>query len=151
VNASAVPSEFDGGAEPEVPEVTPDYIRLEFPHGFPAAPARRAAAAALRAWNMSHRADDVLLVTTELVQNVSLHTTGGGELHVALRPNGILIEVADTSPQPPVLRAHDPRGLGGRGLLILAAVARRWGCRPVSWAGHRGKVVWAEIAFTPTS
>jgi hypothetical protein len=142
-------SEFDRGSVMPVP--VPHDIRLPFPHGFPTALARRAAAGALQAWRLSHRADDVLLVTTELVQNVTRHTTSGGELLVALRADGILIEVADTSPQPPVLRIRDPRGVGGRGLLILAAVTRRWGCRPVSWSGHHGKIVWAEIALNPTS
>jgi hypothetical protein len=138
-------SDFDGGGV----QPFPDDIHLPFPHGFPTALARRAAAGALQAWNLSHRADDILIVTTELVQNVTRHTTSGGELFLALRPDDILIEVADTSPKPPVLRPRDPRRIGGRGLLILASVARRWGCRPVSWAGHRGKIVWAEVALNP--
>jgi anti-sigma regulatory factor (Ser/Thr protein kinase) len=123
----------------------PDDIRIPFPHGFPTALARRAVDAALQAWSVSHRADDILLVTTELVQNVTRHTASGGELHLALRPDGILIEVADTSPEPPVLLDSDPRVIGGRGLHILAALTSRWGCRVVSRGRHR-KIVWAELA-----
>jgi len=58
------------------------------------------------------------------------HTAGGGELRLTLQHNTILIEVADTDPQPPTLRTHDPRSLGGRGLIIVAAIARRWGHQP---------------------
>jgi hypothetical protein len=149
VSVSAIPPEFERGLAVAGTEALSAEIRLAFPHGFPTARARRAAAAALRAWQLSHRADDVLLVATELVQNVTRHTAGGGELRLALRPGAILVEVADTSTRPPVLRAYDPPGLGGRGLLILARVGRRWGFRPTPWAGHPGKVVWVELALTP--
>ena len=112
-----------------------------------AAAARRAAEEALRVWDLVHHADDVLLVTTELVANVIQHTDGAGELLLALRPDVILIEVADTSPRPPTPLDHDVRRSGGRGLLLVAAIAHRWGWRPELWAGQTGKVVWAEIAF----
>jgi hypothetical protein len=78
---------------------------------------------------------------------IPARSSGGGELRLALQHNTILIEVADTDPQPPVLCAHDPRGLGGRGIIIVASVARRWGHRPTSWAGHTGKIVWAELVL----
>jgi hypothetical protein len=128
----------------------PADIRIPFAHGFPTALVRRAVDAALQAWSLSHRADDVLLVTTELVQNVTRHTASGGELRLTLRPDGILIEVADTSPEPPVLVDSDPRVIGGRGLLILGALTSRWGCRAVSRGRHR-KIVWAELALGPAA
>ena len=112
-----------------------------------AASARRAAEETLRVWDMVHHADDVLLVTTELIANVIQHTDGTGELLLALRRDVILIEVADTSPQLPTPLVNDVRRTGGRGLLLVAAIAHRWGSRPALWDGHAGKVVWAEIAL----
>jgi anti-sigma regulatory factor (Ser/Thr protein kinase) len=123
-----------------------DDIRLGLDHGTPAAKARRTAERALKDWNLSDRADDVLLVTTELVQNVTKHTDDGGELRMALRDDAILIEVTDTNPLPPHVQPVQPHRLGGRGLLLIASVARRWGTRPAIWAGRTGKIVWAEVA-----
>jgi hypothetical protein len=132
-------------APPDGPAVAQgEVFRMRFPHGFPAAPVRRAAAEMLRLWGLTHRHEVVLLVTTELVQNVTQHTTGGGELLVALQPDGILIELADSSPERPVLGRPEAHRVGGRGMLIIASVARRWGCRP---AGRAGKVVWVELAM----
>ena len=120
-------------------------IRLPLTHDTPASAARRACERALDGWELSERADDVLLVTTELVQNVAQHTDDGGELHLALHDDTILVEVTDTNPQPPRLQHLDLCKPGGRGLLLIAATARRWGTRPASWAGRTGKVVWAEL------
>jgi hypothetical protein len=120
-------------------------IRLPIVHGASAAPARRAAEVALRAWKALNRVDDVLLVITELVQNVTQHTDNGGELHLALLPRLILVEVADTDPLFPTQRRHDLLDIGGRGLMLVAATARTWGCRRTSCAGVAGKVVWARL------
>lgn len=87
----------------------------------------------------------MLLVTTELVQNVTKHTADGGELRMVLRDDTVLIEVTDTNPALPCLQRPDPRRVGGRGMLLVASVARRWGTRPANWAGGTGKIVWAEI------
>ena len=123
-----------------------EEIRLPIGHDTPAAAARRACERALADWKVSGSSDDVLLVTTELVQNVTEHTDDGGELHLALHDDVILIEVTDTNPQPPRVQDPDTGRPGGRGLLLIAATARRWGTEPVAWAGRTGKVVWAELA-----
>jgi two-component sensor histidine kinase len=123
-----------------------DDIRLSLDHSTPASRARRLAERALHGWNLSDRADDVLLVTTELVQNVTQHTDDGGELHVVLRDDSILIEVTDTNPRMPRVQQPASGRTGGRGMLLVAAVARSWGSRPASWAGRKGKTVWAEIS-----
>jgi hypothetical protein len=67
-------------------------------------------------------------------------------MRLALHDDAILIEVTDADPRPPRLRRTDPAKPGGRGMLLIAAAARRWGTRPAAWAGHKGKVVWAELA-----
>ncbi|GAA2610731.1 hypothetical protein GCM10010304_73140 [Streptomyces roseoviolaceus] len=54
-----------------------------------------------------------------------------------------------TPPEPEALSAPGSEDTGGRGLLLVAALATRWGwhLRP----GGLGKTVWAEWVFaTPT-
>lgn len=114
-------------------------------HGTPTSLTRRIAERALRRWGLTGHEDDVLLVTTELVHNVTKHTDDGGELRMAVRGDSILIEVTDTSPATPFLRDLEPHRPGGRGMLLIASVARRWGTRPAVWAGRTGKIVWAEL------
>jgi anti-sigma regulatory factor (Ser/Thr protein kinase) len=120
-------------------------FRLELAHGVPAATARRAAVRVLQEWGLSRLADDAALVITEMVQNVTLHTTSACELRLTAHGEAVLIEVTDSSPRPPMQRPQDLRSAGGRGLLLIAAVAQRWGHRPTAHTDPPGKVVWAEL------
>ncbi|GIF17366.1 pimeloyl-ACP methyl ester carboxylesterase [Actinoplanes tereljensis] len=122
-----------------------DEHRMPLDHDTSPAQARRLAERVLQDWNMTDRTEDVLLVTTELVQNVSKHTADGGELRLRRQDDAILIEVTDSDPHLPQVKHSAPTVAGGRGLLLVASTARRWGSRPVRWAGQAGKIVWAEI------
>ena len=104
----------------------------------------------METWKTDHLLDDVLVVVTELVENVTRHTTNGGELGLILHEDVVMIEVVDASPELPTLRPRDLRRMDGRGLLIVAAIARTWGSHGRSWSGHAGKVVWAELVRRPT-
>lgn len=88
---------------------------------------------------------DVLLVITELVENVVQHTDGGGELRMSRADDAVRVEVHDHSRAFPQLQRPDPRRAGGRGLLLVAAIAQRWGSRPTP----TGKVVWAHLTMPP--
>ena len=83
------------------------------------------------------------LVCSELVNNVLMHTTGGGWLSVWWRPGMMMrIEVEDTDPHLPELpRVPGPSQLHGRGLHIVDTVANRWGLQ----RSPRGKIVWCEL------
>jgi anti-sigma regulatory factor (Ser/Thr protein kinase) len=117
-------------------------FRLRLTHQTAPALARRLVERALGLWNLHHRVDDVLIVTTELVQNVVEHTDDGGELSLALRPGTVVIEISDTSPEMPQLRDPDPSAAGGRGLRMVQAIARCWGVR----RRPEGKVIWVEVS-----
>jgi anti-sigma regulatory factor (Ser/Thr protein kinase) len=82
------------------------------------------------------------LVCSELVSNALRH--GGAPVQVTLFRVGDqwVVDVADGSPSPPAPRAAGQFDDGGRGLLIIARLAGRYG-----WTVANGvKHVWAEVA-----
>jgi anti-sigma regulatory factor (Ser/Thr protein kinase) len=86
-------------------------------------------------------ADDVLVVTSELVTNVILHTLDGGVLRLwDPRPDvPFRLEVHDTDGGTPAIVADRP--VGGYGLRIVDALADTWGVGLLP----TGKFVWAEF------
>ena len=121
--------------------------------------ARAHATSTVQAWGLASLSDDAGLVTSELVTNAVRATgvtdsePGRSELgHPALTRlrltvlgNGLIIEVWDREAAPPVLRntpAVDDQG--GRGLLIVAGLSRRWN---YYGPAEGGKWVWAELAI----
>ena len=118
-----------------------EILRLAFGNDEPAAPVRHRARAVLDDFPSADTVDDVLVVISELVENVTRHTGGGGELRLIRKDGVIMIEVHDGDAAQPHLLPPDDRRIGGRGLLVVAGMARRWGVRPE----RSGKTVWAEI------
>jgi anti-sigma regulatory factor (Ser/Thr protein kinase) len=116
-------------------------LRFPFDHRSDSAALRHAAHHHLVEWQTADLIDDTLLVITELTQNVIQHTVGGGELAVIGHPDRVMIEVSDSSTDLPRLYRPDPQRLGGRGMLIVSAISRTWGSRPIPG----GKIVWAEM------
>ena len=88
--------------------------------------------------------DDAALLVTELVANAVLHAGGPITLTAAVAGDAtaVRIEVADTSPVPPVLREYGNVASTGRGLTLVARLASRWGVEPAD----PGKRVWVELA-----
>ncbi|MCF3131059.1 ATP-binding protein [Streptomyces olivochromogenes] len=89
---------------------------------------------------------DVQLCVTELVTNVIRHVGEGSLVRVRVaRTEGdrIRVEVTDSDPGavPVPQRARDDAE-AGRGLLLLDAVALRWG---VERKSGRGKTLWCEL------
>ncbi|MFJ9620311.1 ATP-binding protein [Streptomyces sp. NPDC101181] len=110
---------------------------------------RRFARKALVDWECEQRADDVLLCVTELATNALRHGVPPGrgfKLHIYLeRVEGIIrVEMHDSGGG--VVRAADgpPEAddEGGRGLLLVAAMADKWGVVD----RDPGKVVWCEFS-----
>jgi len=126
---------------------------------FTAAPAavRRARhwiAAQLARTDPAELIDAAVLLVSELVTNAvhasaaAADSSGGAdpgrvELAVARTRDTVRIEVSDSAhgslPAPSDPSADDE---SGRGLQVITALTRQWGCRSV----QRGKVVWCELA-----
>ena len=123
--------------------------------------ARLLAAHQLTEWGHPHGTevhDAVVLVVAELAANAVLHGRVPGrdftlflacdEAHDDGRgraPALIRIEVTDTHPALPTCRTPALDGDQGRGMLLVDALAARWGVRVRDRVGP-GKTVWAECS-----
>lgn len=122
------------------------YIHQADPEGL--SDARAIVRQALADWDMAEFADDAELVTGELLVNVLLHTEGGAVLTLEVLPEPvrrIRLSVQDRSSAWPRRRTPGETSTSGRGLLLLDAVASRWGIEPRG----EGKAVWCEIGPSP--
>ncbi|MFD7962664.1 SpoIIE family protein phosphatase [Streptomyces zaomyceticus] len=118
------------------------YIHQADPQGL--SDARAAVGQALRDWGMEELADDAELLTGELLVNVLLHTEGGAVLTLEVLPEPVRrvrLSVQDRSSAWPRRRTPGEAATSGRGLLLLDALASRWGVEPRG----EGKAVWCEI------
>jgi anti-sigma regulatory factor (Ser/Thr protein kinase) len=117
--------------------------------------ARRRALAAVRGWGQplgSDTEEDLALVVSELATNAVLHAEGPGgggdtfSVEVALTRGALTVSVWDADPRPPsapgTARACPAEEAeDGRGLALVAAVARRHGWERTP----EGKRCWAEL------
>ncbi|MFJ7900093.1 SpoIIE family protein phosphatase [Streptomyces sp. NPDC096198] len=105
--------------------------------------ARRFTRRSLRTWGVAQEdLDTVLLVVSELVTNALVHTDGRVRLDLNLLGRRLRVAVADASPRTPVKPTSIGwEATGGRGILLVGAMAAAWGTLPVSG----GKQVWAEV------
>ena len=114
--------------------------------------------ATLHAWHQDSLVQDAELIVSELTGNAvtaSADTDGrpvyvDGHIpviRVCLLTDGVrlLIEVWDQAPGIPVLRETTEYEVSGRGLVLVNAIADKWGWNPVK--GQPGKVVWAETSL----
>ncbi|MGI5402118.1 ATP-binding protein [Streptomyces sp. CA-135486] len=105
--------------------------------------AREFVRAVLADWGLGTRTDDVLLCVSELATNALVHGVPPGRgyrLRLLRYEDGLLrVEVHDSGGGQPGVR--EPDGESGRGLVLVAALADKWG------VGERdpGKIVWCEF------
>ncbi|CAL9570043.1 hypothetical protein SUDANB145_04805 [Streptomyces sp. enrichment culture] len=112
--------------------------------------ARRRAARLVGEWGRAVLAGDVALVVSELMTNALLHGSLRGRLirvGVTLDHRVLRVEVSDPRGErlPGARTAADTEDQFGRGLLLVGALATRWGCEPRSV----GKTVYAEWDTPP--
>ena len=93
-------------------------------------------------WDLPQLAGPACIVATELVSNVVAHAQTGMTVRLALRDGDLTVAVQDASTVAPSFTGRvAPTAYGGRGLLLIDSVARRWG----SLGLDHGKVVWAVL------
>lgn len=84
------------------------------------------------------------LIVSELVTNAIRY--GGSPITLRLIQDRTLIcEVSDSSSTAPHLRRAPTFDEGGRGLMLVAQMAQRWGTRHIP----TGKTIWAEQSLVP--
>ncbi|MFJ2827687.1 SpoIIE family protein phosphatase [Streptomyces sp. NPDC087263] len=125
---------FDGIAPSDVA-----YWYLE-PEDAAPGRARKLARRALARWGMEEMSDSVELLVSELVTNAVRYASRPVTLRL-LRTDVLRCEVGDDVPQLPRLRQARATDEGGRGLILVNKLARRWGATRLS----TGKVVWFEL------
>ena len=82
------------------------------------------------------------LACTELVTNAVLHAHTDITLTFEVRPDELLVEVADGSSDLPLQRSRDSQATTGRGMTLVAALTSDHGVRDV---GPHGKTVWFTL------
>ena len=84
------------------------------------------------------------LLTSELVTNAVRHGPSAGVITVSTARDGnaMNVTVSDESCNAPTLCEPAPADLGGRGLLLVEALATEWG---VEVHDGRGKSVWFRL------
>jgi anti-sigma regulatory factor (Ser/Thr protein kinase) len=123
--------------------------------------ARRLCGYRLDVWGIPYDSDAhyvITLIVAELSANAVRHGhVAGRDFHVLLTAapatGTVRVEVSDTRGErlphtPSVTSEDDDTQDGGRGLLLVAALADRWGCSPRATGGP-GKTVWAECTVPP--
>ncbi|MFI5985997.1 SpoIIE family protein phosphatase [Streptomyces sp. NPDC051555] len=102
--------------------------------------ARRDATDQLTAWGLDDAAFVTELVVSELVTNAIRYGEPPIQLRLIHEDTSLICEVSDASGTAPHMRRARIFDEGGRGLLLVAQLAQRWGTRhtPV------GKTIWAE-------
>jgi hypothetical protein len=121
--------------------------------------ARRHTADILRHWRIpSAVIETANLIVSELATNAVRHSANNEPqstgypsladvstftLGLQLTGTGLLVQVADRDPRPPVRREVGLEATGGRGLFLVSEMANRWGYYYPTTA--TGKVVWAEL------
>ncbi|MFB6601645.1 SpoIIE family protein phosphatase [Streptomyces noursei] len=127
-------------------EAATPRLRLHVHQADPAGTAevRSALRRTLDQWRAGAVTHDVEVAASELIANALTHTESGALVAVELLPGAprrIRLEVEDRSSQWPRRRRPGETATSGRGLLLVEALADRWGAEPRG----SGKALWCEF------
>jgi anti-sigma regulatory factor (Ser/Thr protein kinase) len=84
---------------------------------------------------------DVVLLTSELVNNAILHAHSEFDVCVNIGPNRVRVSVVDHAPERSLV-GREPSADGGRGLALIDAIANSWGFESQDGT----KLVWFQLA-----
>lgn len=90
----------------------------------------------------AYRIDEAVVVASELIANVLVHTDSTASVTVTAEAERLRVGVADDSNEMPDLMPADPSRIGGNGLRIVDDFADTWGA--TSTPDH-GKIVWFTV------
>ena len=98
----------------------------------------------LDAWDCDDPDQIAVLLTSEVVSNAVVHAATRLALDVCWDPEAetLRVEVRDGDDRPPRNRHPSVDAVGGRGVMLVESLARRWGTQP----DDGGKIVWFELA-----
>ncbi|MEV6105933.1 SpoIIE family protein phosphatase [Streptomyces sp. NPDC051940] len=117
------------------------------PVGRSVASARAFVRDTLQGWGSTEITDDAVVLTSELVTNAVVHAGTAVEVRCLRTDAGVRVEVSDRYPErelPLDTADHvpsSPEREGGRGLMLCAALASRWGVEYTPTA----KQVWFQL------
>lgn len=118
------------------------------PLGRSVAAARAFVRDTLQGWGFADIVDDAVVLTSELVTNAVVHAGTRAEVLCLRAEDGVRVEVADRYPERELPLQHpgerpyaDPDRENGRGLMLCAALATRWGVEYTATHKH----VWFRL------
>ncbi|MEV7417641.1 SpoIIE family protein phosphatase [Streptomyces sp. NPDC089919] len=117
------------------------------PVGRSVATARAFVRDTLQGWGFADIVDDAVVLTSELVTNAVIHAGTRADVLCLRAPEGVRVEVADHYPEREVPLHRPDRHFanldqeGGRGLMLCAALATRWGVEYEPASKH----VWFQL------
>ncbi len=86
--------------------------------------------------------ETAVLLTSELGSNAVRHAGSDFTVGVTVDDDELTVTVTDSSGVEPVRRSPEPLATSGRGILIVEALAHRWG---VDASSDGGKSVWFTL------
>jgi serine phosphatase RsbU (regulator of sigma subunit)/anti-sigma regulatory factor (Ser/Thr protein kinase) len=113
--------------------------------------ARRTVGDLLHDWSDPEQVDSAVLMVSEMVTNVLVHTDGNALLAAEVTcatdgaPRRLRVQVADVSDELPHKRSPGELASSGRGLLLMEMLADAWGVDPQG----EGKSIWFELHEPP--
>lgn len=101
----------------------------------------------LVAHHVSHLAEDVRLVVSELAANAVTHAQTPFRVTLPSANGSVLLALQDESTSVPVQSTPDVMDMSGRGLMIVGWLSHEWG---TSLDGRGFKSVWASFPSGPS-
>lgn len=94
-------------------------------------------------WDLAAVDDQAQLLLSEIVTNALVHADSEVDVRIRRYPDCLRVEVRDSDPHPAINvgRLGEAQAEGGRGMMIVAALASAWG----NSSSGRGKTVWFEL------